>query len=150
MILRGDVFGVMGIATAWIKSLSLLDDMGCAELPCATCSPRLLAAHPAWRKRFDAWYAVEGDEIEEAYKVATARYLRHHVSAHLRACSEPMLATHLRNLDKDCSGIEEVAVDGPVLSDPVESGFGCFDYLLGKSGASVESSERHTLRKCTQ
>jgi hypothetical protein len=51
-----------------------------------------------------------------------------------------MLATHLRNLDKDCSGIAEVAVDGPVVSDPVESGFGCFDYILGKSGASVESS----------
>lgn len=48
VIHRGDVFGLEGSATAWIKSLGLLDDLGCAELPCVdSLSSTLLAAHSA-------------------------------------------------------------------------------------------------------
>ena len=141
IMLRGDVFGVMKRVEEWIESLGLLDDLGIAALPAVdSLSSAILADHPEWRVRYDAWYAVEGEEIEEAYIMAIRREHRHHVSAHLRAASAPMLATHLRNLDNDCSGNEEVALYAPIVTDPVEGGFGCFDYLLGKSGASVESS----------
>ena len=79
-MLRGDVFGVMKRVEEWIESLGLLDDLGIAALPAVdSLSSAILADHPEWRVRYDAWYAVEGEEIEEAYIMAIRREHRHHV-----------------------------------------------------------------------
>ena len=48
------------------------------------------------------------------------------MSAFLRAAAGPMLATHRRNLDKDCIGISELEY-APITTDYVESGFAHLD-----------------------
>lgn len=48
-----------------------------------------------------------------------------------------MLATHRRNLDKDCSEIEELE-HAPVTTDKVESGFAVYDKTL-QLGASIDA-----------
>ena len=50
-----------------------------------------------------------------------------------------MLETHRRNLDGDCSMNADVK-NAPKVSDGVEAGFGCLDFSLSKTGASVESA----------
>ena len=137
---RHDIRSVMDCVEAWITDLEKLDDVGLAKPPLVdSLTSLILAKHPGWRAAYDVWYAAEGEGLEQGYKTATGNDRWHHVSAHLRASAKPMLATHIRNLDKDCSGFVEL-LNAPCLSDVVESGFGCFDYALTKTKASVESA----------
>jgi hypothetical protein len=66
--------------------------------------------------------------LKEATKKDTWAY----VSAFLCAAAPPMLATHLRNVDKDCVGISELEY-APVNSGCVESGFAHLDLTTRKS-----------------
>ena len=59
---------------------------------------------------------------EEATKIGPWAY----VSAFLSAASNPILAAHRRNLDRDCIGISELEY-APITTDAVESGFAHLD-----------------------
>ena len=63
---------------------------------------------------YAAWWEGTGDAkglsdgIAEAWEEATKKETWAYVSAFLHAAAGPMLATHRRNLDKDCIGISEL------------------------------------------
>jgi len=63
---------------------------------------------------YTAWWEGAGDAkgssdgIAEAWEEATKKETWAYVSAFLHAAAGPMLATHRRNLDKDCIGISEL------------------------------------------
>ena len=85
----------------------------------------LEAAYKGW------WEGNDGNggmrvALEEGWKEATKKETWAYVSAFLCAAAPPMLATHLRNVDKDCMGISELEY-APVNSDYVESGFAHLD-----------------------
>ena len=139
-VTRGTMRSVMECTAEWINGLGELDDVGMAKPPAVdSLASLILSKHPEWKDKYEAWYEAEGEGLKRAFTTATGNDRWQHVSAHLKASAKPMIVTHLRNLDKDCSGIAEL-VNAPCLSDVVESGFGCFDYLLDKTKASVESA----------
>ena len=76
---------------------------------------------------YAAWWEGAGDAkglsdgIAEAWEEATKKETWAYVSAFLHAAAGPMLATHLRNLDKDCIGVAELEY-APITTDYVESG----------------------------
>jgi hypothetical protein len=78
---------------------------------------------------YDAWWKDMSEDIQTAYFEATKPASWAHVSAHLAAAAPFMLATHKRNLDKDCWGITELEYS-PINSDVVESGFGHLDLCI--------------------
>ena len=81
---------------------------------------------------YAAWWEGAGDAkgmrdgICAAWEEATTKESWAYVSAFLSAASGPMLATHRRNLDKDCIGIPELEY-APITTDFVESGFAHLD-----------------------
>ena len=137
---------IMSRAEEWITRLGNLDDVGKAKPPPIDLLASLILSefesedyHEDWKDEYDDWYGKVGEGLEEAYTMATGTDRWHRVSSHLLAACEPMLATHRRNLDEDTSTNEDLA-HAPKVSDDVEAGFGCFDYALNKTGASVESA----------
>lgn len=50
-----------------------------------------------------------------------------------------MLATHKRNIDKDCTGIDELR-NAPINTDFVESGFSHLDTAVGDKDKSISAS----------
>lgn len=79
-----------------------------------------------------------GPELISAYATATEEAFWPLVSAHLTAASPYMLATHERNLDVDCRDIR-VLQHAPKTTDPVESQFAIYDYVL-RLGAGFGST----------
>ena len=137
---RHEISSVMSCAKRWIEKLGELDSIGTKPPPgVESLSELILEKHEGWREAYDKWFKVEGKELEAAHKLATGTDRWHHVSAHLFAAHGPMIATHLRNLDGDCSMYTELK-HAPKVTDLVEAGFGCFDYALTKTKSSVESS----------
>ena len=70
-----------------------------------------------------------GDELKSAYDIATDKSFWPLTYAHLAAASPFMLATHDRNLDKDCRDIP-ILKHAAKTTDPVESTFATYDYVL--------------------
>jgi len=137
---------IMRCAESWITSLGTLDDVGEAKAPLIDSLATLILSefkdedyHEDWKDEYDDWYGKVGEGLEEAHRMATGKDRWHRVSSHLLAACEPMLETHRRNLDEDTSMNGDLA-HAPKVSDEVEAGFGCFDYALNKTGASVESA----------
>ena len=141
LVKRDKLSSLMQLAEQWILSLGTLDDLGIAPPPPVdSFSSLVLRERTEWNAPFVAWYALEGEDLEFAHRMATGRDRWHLVSPHLAAACQPMVTTLLRNLDQDHSGNASV-LNAPILTDAVESGFGAFDYTLGKPGApSVESA----------
>ena len=84
---------------------------------------------PELAREYSSWWTASRLNLETAYRTATEVAFWPQVSAHLGAASTFMIATHDRNLDKDCTGIE-VLEKAPCTTDKVESSFAMYDYCL--------------------
>ena len=140
---RHDLSAIMSCAGVWINGLSTLEEAKDVPAPAVdSLSELILAKFPQWRDEYAWWY--DGDDgvgtgIGEVYKMAVEASGWHRVKSHLHAAHRPMLKTHQRNLDGDCSMNVDVK-HAPKVSDDVEDGFGCLDFSLSKTRASVESA----------
>ena len=86
---------------------------------------------------YAAWWSEKGSAIGSAYTEATSRETN--VSAHLSSAAPFMLATHLRNLDKEFMGISELEY-APIMTGFVESGFAHLDLAIRTlGGVSMDS-----------
>ena len=99
---------------------------------------------------YDLWWEKMGDELKSAYDIATDKSFWPITSAHLSAASPFMLATHNRNLDKDCRDIP-VLKHAAKTTDPVESTFATYDYVLrlraghGATAGVAQSIRMHAM-----
>ena len=99
----------------------------------------ILEKLPELKPSFEAWWKDQREDLESAFKTATSADCWSDVSAHLRAASPFMLATHRRNLDKDCSHVSELKY-APTTSGLVESGFAHVDLCVSTlCGANIEA-----------
>jgi len=99
---------------------------------------------------YDLWWEKMGDELKSAYAIATDKSFWPLTSAHLAAASPYMLATHDRNLDKDCRDIP-VLEHAAKTTDPVESTFATYDYVLrlhaghGATAGVAQAMQMHAM-----
>jgi len=145
LVTRPMIRTIMNVAQAFIEEdLAGLSVIGAKSAPLQdTIQSKVFVA---LRSKFDvtkleaayaAWWSEKGSAIGSAYTEATSRETN--VSAHLSSAAPFMLATHLRNLDKDCMGISELEY-APITTDFVESGFAHLDLAIRTlGGASMDS-----------
>jgi hypothetical protein len=112
---------VMVCARAFLEQLAAID------LSSATPPPTLelikasvLIKFPALTAMYEAWWESEKDSLESADEEATNGDSIELVKTYLKAAAPFMLATHDRNLGKDCSSISELRY-APKTTDFVES-----------------------------
>ena len=104
-----------------------------------TIKAAVLSRFPELTDMYDAWWKTEKVSLESAYTEATKADSLEQVKTHLKAAAPFMLATHDRNLDKDCSTISELQY-APKTTDFVESSFAAVDWTTRTlCGASMEA-----------
>jgi hypothetical protein len=94
----------MACATAFLEGLAATDRRsGAAPVPLQAIAAAVVDRFPALKGVYNAWWTKEKESPESAYVEATKKESFSMAQAHLCAGAPFMLATHLRNLDKDCS-----------------------------------------------
>ena len=130
----------MACARDFLEQLEAVDLSSSAPPPALeTIKAAVLSRFPELTDMYDAWWKTEKVSLESAYTEATKADSLEQVKTHLKAAAPFMLATHDRNLDKDCSTISELQY-APKTTDFVESSFAAVDWTTRTlCGASMEA-----------
>ena len=139
-VTRPMIRGIMDCAQAFLEKLAASDREGRAATPALdSIATAVVERFPELKGVYDKWWKDEKESLESAYLEAIRAESLLMVQNHLRAGAPFMLATHKRNLDKDCSSFSELRY-APINSDFVESCFAHVDLATRTlCGASVEA-----------
>jgi hypothetical protein len=137
---RTQVFEIMQVAEQFIEDLEDLGKIGDSyPPPLEGLANLILEKFPEFAGAYASWLERKKEMLESAYEKAIHPEFWALVGAHVADGSKFMLATHQRNLDKNCTDIAELK-EAPVTSDKVESGFGVLDVHSGNLTCSMQNT----------
>jgi hypothetical protein len=136
-VTRPMIGGAMACARTFLEQMAAIDLSSGAPPPSLEAiKAAVLLRFPELGVVYGVWWESEKSSLESAYEEATKAETLEMAKAHLKAAPF-MLATHDRNLDKDCSTISELQY-APKTTDFVESSH--VDWTTRTlCGASVEA-----------